>query len=516
MTSSGVAPRPVGASRPRIELSAVSKSFAGVEVLSGVSLAVAPGEVLGLCGANGAGKSTLIKILAGIHHADGGVVRLDGEEVAIGSARAADALGLRFMHQELNLVDHFDAAANMSLGYSRRSVRGMLARRHYRERAREVLAQVGADIPLDTPVGSMSVSDRWMVALGRTLMDDARVIALDEPTASFTDEEATRVFAVVDELRRRGVAVLYVSHRLEEVLAVCDRVAVLRDGRLTGTFAAVDIDRGRLTDEIAGRAMAPARRPVAERADLTERPVVLQVANLASGPRVHDVSLTVRRGEIFGIAGLVGSGRTELARAISGIDRLSAGRMTLHGRDYRPKTPYDAIGQGISFVPEERRSEALVMGLSIAANMAMSTLKDDRRWSWLPFVSPRRSRAVATTMAQRLNVRAASVRQPVSQLSGGNQQKVVVGRCLRASPALLVLDEPTVGVDVAAREDLYRAVRDLAGAGTAVLMISSDFEELEMCDTVAILRAGRTVGVVNGDDATKEHLTALCFEEVPA
>jgi ribose transport system ATP-binding protein len=362
-------------------------------------------------------------------------------------------------------------------------------------------------------VERMSVSERWMVSLGRSLMRDARLIAMDEPTASFTEQEAERLFAIIGDLTAQGVAVLYVSHRLDEVLHVSRDVTVLRNGRLVDTFAANRIDRARLTQEIVGREvaeLAPADPPPAAAA--AERELVLKVDGLSREPRVRGVSLEVRRGEVLGIAGLVGAGRTELARLLFGADAATGGQMWLEGRAFKPRSPYDAIRQGVALVPEERRSEGLLLRESVAFNINLATAGANRRGR-LPLLSPGRARAAARELAQRFRIKVESVDQPVSALSGGNQQKVVVAKCVRAAPKLLILDEPTVGVDVGARKELYDIIAALAAARAAVIVISSDFEELAICERVAVMRDGRITHVVVGAAATKDRLTELCYAD---
>jgi ribose transport system ATP-binding protein len=502
-----------------LEIDRVTKRFGGIAALEDVSLRLHAGNVLALCGANGAGKSTLVRILAGVETADAGTIRIDGEEVAIGSAKDATRLGLSFIHQELNLVPKFTALQNMALGFEGGTRRGFLDRRAARRRATEVVQRLGADFSLDAPVQDLTVSQRWMVSLGRSLMREARLIAMDEPTASFTEQEAQRLFEIIGDLTAGGVAVLYISHRLDEVLHVSHDVTVLRNGRLVGTFAADQIDRARLTREIVGQEVAELeRRPPAATETAAEQETVLRVEGLTREPRVRGVTLAVPRGEILGLAGLVGAGRTELARLIFGVDSPTAGTMQLRGRDYSPRSPYDAIRRGVALVPEERRSEGLLLRESVAFNINLATARDHRR-SGLPLLSPRRARAAARELVQRFGIKVASVDQPVADLSGGNQQKVVVGKCVRTAPALLILDEPTVGVDVGARGELYAIIRDLAAAGAAVIVISSDFEELAICDRVAVMREGRVTALVDGTHATKDHLTSLCYavsEEDPA
>ena len=497
-----------GAAAPLLEVRSIAKRYGGTQALADMSLTVERGKVSALVGANGAGKSTLVKILAGLERADAGEIRIDGREVQVHTPHDAAALGLSFIHQELNLVPKFTAAENMGLGYRGGARLGFVDRARVRARAREVMARLDPHLDLGVPVERLSVSERWMVSLGRSLMRDARLIAMDEPTASFTEQEAERLFEVIRDLTRDGVAVLYISHRLDEVLEVSDGVTVLRNGRLVGKWARGEIDRRRLTTEIVGREVERlTHQPVPQ---LSTRERVLHVEHLQRLPRVRDITLDVHHGEILGIAGLVGAGRTELARLIFGADQPTSGSMTLRGRPYAPRSPYDAIRRGVALVPEERRAQGLLLAESVAFNVSLATVGQNRRGR-LPLLSPAKARAAAREMVERFGIKAHSVTQTAGELSGGNQQKVVVSRYVRAAPALLILDEPTVGVDVGARGEIYKIIRGLAEAGTAVIVISSDFEELAICERVAVMREGAIVEMVDAAHATKEHLTSLCY-----
>lgn len=491
-----------------LEMTAVSKQFGGHQALEDVSISLRPGRVLALCGANGAGKSTLVRILAGAESADGGTITVHGSEVAIHAPQDAARLGLSFIHQELNLVPKFTALQNMAMGADRARRSGVLDLRGLRRKALQVQDRIGYRVPLDTRVEDLTVSDRWMVSLGRSLMRDATIVAMDEPTASFTKEEAERLYSIIDELTADGVGILYISHRLEEVLQVADDVTVLRNGRLVGSFAADDLDVASLTHHIVGRDVAEVAHRVTE-VDPTTGPVLLEVAGLTREPRVRNVDLALHRGEILGVAGLVGSGRTELARLLIGADPVGSGSMTLAGRSYHPKSPYDAIKAGVALVPEERRSQGLILRNSVSSNLGMASLRDPAKK--LGTFSPRRAARIAREAVSRFGIKANSVHETVGELSGGNQQKIVVGKYVLAGPQLLILDEPTVGVDVGARSEIYDIVRDLAAGGTSILMISSDFEELAICDRVVVMREGTVTTSVPAAQATKDHLTSLCF-----
>ena len=492
---------------PLLEMRGITKRFGSNLALGDVSISLDAGKVLALCGANGAGKSTLVRILAGVEHADRGSVLVNGERVSVSSPEESARLGFSFVHQELNMVPSFTAFQNIAMGADYSGTFGLLARARTRRRAQEVLDRIGASVHLDTRVDELSLSDRWMVSLARSLMRDARIVALDEPTASFTVEEAERLFRVIDELTASGVGILYISHRLEEVLRLADDVTVFGDGRVVGTYDAGELDVPSLTHHIVGRAVEAATARSARSGTASE--ALLTTKELSRGTAVRDVSLTLGRGEVVGLAGLVGAGRTELARLLCGADAPTRGTMELSGVAYRPRTPRDGIRAGVALVPEERRTQALVLQRSVSRNLLMASLQDSA--SRFPFYSARREVRVARATVATFGIKARSIHDPVSELSGGNQQKVVVGKYVLAEPKLLILDEPTVGVDVGARADLYEIIRGLADAGTTILLISSDFTDLAICDRVLVMREGSITADVPIELASKSHLTALSF-----
>ncbi|WP_162891330.1 sugar ABC transporter ATP-binding protein [Aeromicrobium sp. A1-2] len=496
------------AATPLLEMKGISKSFGGSHALDRVSISLHAGKVMALCGANGAGKSTLVKILAGLESADEGEILIDGKRVDILSPRDSSALQLSFVHQELNLVPKFTALQNMAMGSDVQGTWGMLARRRVRRQAMEVQDRLGYRVPLDTPVAELSLSDRWMVSLGRSLMRLGRVVAMDEPTASFTDEEAQRLYGVMDELKRDGVGILYISHRLEEVLQVSDDVTIFRNGHFITTVPADSTSRRELTTHIVGREVPDLTAAVAEHeaAPTRER---LVVSGVTRAPKVLDVSFAIGEGEIVGLAGLVGAGRTELARIIVGADHAQSGAMTMGGERFRPSSPHEALLHGVALVPEERRSQGLVLADTVTANLNMAAIGAERRL--LHRYDPRSASANARGIIERFGIKIRSEKQHVVDLSGGNQQKVVVGKYVVTGPKLLILDEPTVGVDVGARAEIYGLIQSLAADGMSVLMISSDFEEFGICDRVLVMRSGRLVEDVPAHLAGKDHLTSLCF-----
>ena len=497
---------------PLVRVRGLSKAYAGARALEGVDLDLRPGEVHGLVGANGAGKSTLIKCLAGLVDEDAGTVEVDGVPVEITSPRQASALGLAFIHQELNLVPHFDAVDNMLLGRPKATRLGIIDRKRTRQPAIDVAERLGVTFPLDRRVDELSVVQRWLVSIGRALVADARMIAMDEPTASLSGEESERLFSVVQDLAASGVAVLYVSHRLDEVLGLCDTVSVFRDGRLTRRVTRGELTKSGLIREIIGRDLAP---PVV-RDDVTaptgRGTPVLEARGLQRLPMVADATFELRRGEVLGLGGLVGSGRSELARLLCGVDRPGAGELLLDGPPVRFAGVAEAVSQGVVLVPEERRSQGLVLHRSVEFNINVADQRPLRRVPWLPFVSRRKALARARELAERLSIKAAKLDLPVGSLSGGNQQKVLIARWLTQDRRVLVLDELSRGVDVGTRADIHTIVRDLARAGTGVLAISSDVEELvALCDRIVVLAEGRVVGALEGPEMTEEAVIALSY-----
>jgi len=503
-------PREPSHGRPLVRVRGIAKSFGGVAALKGVDLEVRRGQVHGLVGANGAGKSTLIKLLAGVETADSGTIEVDGDVVDIHDPQSSSALGLSFIHQELNLVPHFSALENMTLGLSKPSRFGLVDWARVRAEVADVVRRLGIDFSLDTPTSELSTAEQWMLSIGRALIRRARLIAMDEPTASLSAEESERLFRVVRELASDGIAILYVSHRLDEILELCDVVTVFKDGARVLYEERHEMTRDSLVRGIVGGELADAYDATAPEHRTGD--VVLRTRDLRRPPRVRGVSFDVHAGEVLGLAGLVGAGRTELARLLFGVDMPTSGSMTLNGRPYRPAAPYDAVDQGVAFVPEERRSAGLVLDKSVRFNLNLTDLPPLRRLAAIPIVSNGKSAARARTVMGRMQIKAESVDTPVRQLSGGNQQKVVIGKWLDLDTKVLILDEPSRGVDVGARAEIHRLIREVADRGVAVLVISSDNEELPgLCDRVLVMVEGRLAGEARGTDITKERLLQLSY-----
>jgi ribose transport system ATP-binding protein len=482
----------------------IRKSFPGVVALDGVSFDVRAGEVHVLLGENGAGKSTLMKILSGALGKDAGDVLLGGEPVHISGPRDAHARGIRIIYQELNLVPHLSVAENIALGREPGRF-GLVDRRAQDREARERLGRLGVEIEPRTPVGELGVARQQMVEVAKALEGEPRLIVMDEPTSALTATEIRELFATIERLTARGVAVVYISHRMEEVTRVGHRVTVLRDGRHVATRAIADVTVAELVKLMAGRELTehfPRRRaPPGEE--------ILRAEGLSRAGVLHDVGFALRRGEILGVAGLMGAGRTELARVLAGADRPDRGRVYLHGRLVAARGPKDAIRRGLALLPEDRKAQGLVLGLPVRANIALPSL---RRLARLGVVDEAGESALARRQSEDLRIRTTGLEQLAGQLSGGNQQKVVLGKWLAADVDVLLMDEPTRGIDVAAKVEIYELMNRLTAEGKAILMISSELPEvLGMSDRILVLSRGRVAAEIAAQGATQERVLAAAL-----
>jgi ABC-type sugar transport system ATPase subunit len=490
-------------------ISEVQKSFGGVAALKSVSFEIRAGVVHGLVGANGAGKSTIIRCLAGIEHADTGTISVDGEEVQITTPADATRLGLAFIHQEMSLIPGWDVLRNMSLGMPHATRAGIIDWRPTRKRAREVAVRLGMVFPLSTNVDTLSTADQWLVLIGRALMQDARLIAMDEPTASLSVSETRRVHTIIRELAASGTAVVFVSHRLDEVSDLCEDITVFKDGEVVKRVVSARTSKADLVRAIVGRDLVIPDRGHAPSPH--GRPV-LEVKEISDQHLLREVSLTVHAGEIVGLGGLVGAGRTELARVIYGAARATSGSVLLDGDRVHFREPRDAVDAGIGFVPEERRAEGVFLDRSIDFNVNLAKLDSLTPSRFWPYLNLNKGRKRAQEAADLVTVKAADVSALVGSLSGGNQQKVVIARWMVEQPKLLILDEPSRGVDVGARAEVYRVIRELAARGTAILAISSDNEELvSLCDRVHVMAEGRFIGELVGPEITEDRIVSLSF-----
>jgi rhamnose transport system ATP-binding protein len=483
-----------------VELVGVTKGYGGVQALDGVSFAIEAGTVHALVGENGAGKSTLVKILTGVVHPDDGQVLLEGEPQRIGSPHDAHRLGIVAMYQEPTVFPDLTVAENIFAGRHPRGRLNSVDWRAMRSGVVQLLEELGVDFAPDTPVRGLGVADRQLMEIAKALSSSARLLIMDEPTAALSPLEVDNLFVTVRRLRDRGVAIVFVSHRLEEVAALADTVTVLRDGRHVATQPADQLPHGEVVRLMVGRSL-DALFPK-EEAQIGD--VVLRAQGLASRGVFSGVSFDLRRGEIVGLAGFVGSGRTEIARAIFGIDRLDAGELWIDGRRFRPSSPRAALRRGLAYLPEDRLNQGLVQPMSVAANTSMAVLPE---LTPAGLLRPRRERALARRFMEELRIKATSPAQVVRSLSGGNQQKVVLSKWLAAEPRILILDEPTHGVDVGTKADVHRTISHLAAGGLTILLISSELLEiLAMSDRVLVMREGRLAAELSRTEATEERI----------
>ena len=483
-----------------VELTGISKQFGVVQALKDVDFSLLAGEVHALVGENGAGKSTLVKILAGIYRPDAGVVKIGGERVELRSPVQAQALGIAVVQQEPMLFPDLDVAENVFMGRHPRDRFGRVDwKRMYRE-VDQLLASLDVSLSSHTPVQGLSVAEQQLVEIVKALSLQARVLVLDEPTAALSAHEVDELFAIVRQLRERGVAILFVSHRLEEVFSIADRLTVLRDGAHIITAHISEMNTEDIIKHMVGRELSN----LFPKGEAAIGEIVLEVRHLTRPGVFADVSFQLRRGEILGFAGLVGAGRTEVARVLFGIDRAASGEILLKGKKAHIRSPHQAMHNGIAYVPEDRHQQGLVMNFSIASNVTLPILQQVSR---LGLIQPRREQKVAGEYSRQLQVRSTGVGQLVNALSGGNQQKVVLGKWLATNPSVLILDEPTRGIDVGAKAEVHRIISELASSGLAIILISSELPEvLAMADQVIVLHEGHVTGTFARSEATQERV----------
>lgn len=491
---------------PVVRMRSIAKRFGGVYALRGVDFDMRSGEVHVLLGANGAGKSTLVKILSGVERPDEGVVEIDGVPLDIGNPARARELGIATIYQEFSLAPHLSVAENLHLpdiptrGFRR------VDRARLREGATQILDKLGANLDPDAPVFGLSVAERQLVEIGRALVGRARVLIMDEPTAALSAGEIAQLFETVRRLKRDGVAILYISHRLEEVQQLGDRVTVFRDGCRVGTRPAEGATVPELVEMMVGREVKVRTESKGVHGD----EIVLRVSNLRHGTAFRDIDFSVRAGEIVGIAGLIGSGAIPLAHSLFGDPPPEAGQITLDGRPFHPASPGDSIRRGIGFIPEDRKNDGLVTIASVAHNLTLPQL---HRYSRFGILSLRDEAEAARSLVHRLGVVAAGIGASAVSLSGGNQQKLVVGKWIQPTLRLLVVAEPTRGVDVGAREEIYAVLNELKAQGVAIVVVSSDFQEvIRVSDNVLVMRRGRIVGRMPAEEASQERLLALAIK----
>jgi len=487
-----------------LKMEGIQKYFPGVHALNNVSFSINAGEVVALVGENGAGKSTLMKVLTGVYQKDDGHIYIDGEEVEIHSTLDSQALGISIVHQELNLMNDLSIAENIFIG--REPMKGLLLnKKKQNQMAREVMQVIDLQLDPKTKVGNLTVAKQQMVEIAKALSyTNARILILDEPTASLTDTEIDELFKVILDLKAKGVAIIYISHRMDELKIISDRITVMRDGQYIGTVPAKETPLSEIVNMMVGRAITweqKGQSNVPEDAEL-----LLEVENLHSKD-VEDVSFSLRKGEILGFSGLMGAGRTETMRLICGADKADGGSIRLLGKTLQIKTPSDAVAAGIGYLSEDRKRYGLCLGLSCADNIILPSLE---HYSQGIVMDDKRKKAVSEEYKTKIKIKTPTVETPAISLSGGNQQKVVIAKWLVRNCDVLIFDEPTRGIDVGAKSEIYDLMDTLAKEGKGIIMVSSDMPEiLRMSDRVAVMCEGRLTGIVNIEDATQEKIMHL-------
>jgi rhamnose transport system ATP-binding protein len=491
---------------PLLQIDSISKSFAGVQALSEVSFELRPGEVHALVGENGAGKSTLIKLITGAHQPDSGTLTVQGQTITDNDPVKSRRLGIACIYQQPALFPDLTVAENLAINLERGSAWRVINWKKRREQAKKLLQRVGAKISPDATVSQLTMPQQQLVEIAGALGADARILIMDEPTASLAEAEVTNLLAVIRELRSQGVGIIYISHRLEELFDIADRVTVLRDGSHVATRPMSEVTQPELIRLMVGRDISA----VFPKQIVPLGDTVLEARGLScqeSG--TQNVSFKVRAGEILGMVGLVGAGRTELAKTLFGLTPADAGQILLRGRPIRVTSAAEAVEHGIAYVPEDRRRHGVILDLSVSHNASLSVLKDVSTGGIL---SSRRERALADSYVGKLFIKTASIGTPVGNLSGGNQQKVALARWLATKPQVLILDEPTQGIDVGAKAEIHRLMGDLARQGLAIIMISSELPEvLGMSDRIAVMRGGTIVGEFARSEATQENIVHLAL-----
>ncbi|EPB9412082.1 sugar ABC transporter ATP-binding protein [Clostridium perfringens] len=495
----------MGERTPMLKMVGVSKSFPGVKALDNVSLMAYGGEVTALMGENGAGKSTLMKILSGVYKKDEGKIFIEGREVEVKGIKSAEEAGITIIHQELSVLNNLTVSENIFLGNEKHSkFTGRINKKLLDERSKMFLEQIGCDIGPNRLVSTLNVGEKQMIEIAKALTKNARIIIMDEPTTALTDVETENLFKVIENLRKKGIAIIYISHRMEEIFKICHRVEVLRDGKYAGSAEIKDIDNDKLIAMMVGRTIEdqfPYR-------DVKKGDLALEVKNLSCKEGVKGASFTLRKGEILGIAGLMGSGRTELAKTIFGEYKRTSGEISLNGSPININCISDAINNGICYLSEDRKKEGCILGMSVGENMTLCNLK--KYENKFKSLDKKEEAKDIEYYIKKINIKTPNKEQFIKNLSGGNQQKVILAKWLMLSPEVLIIDEPTRGIDVGAKKEIYELLNELKASGKAIIMISSDLPEvLGISDRIMVMSEGRISGELNRDEANQESIMKL-------
>lgn len=490
----------MNAVQPLVEMRNISKAFSGNRVLENVDFEVLPGEIHALMGENGAGKSTLIKILTGIYERDAGTVHVKGKEVHFSNPKEAEKAGIAVIHQELNIIPQLTVSENMFLGKELTNGFGVLKTKEMKEKTTEYMNRLGISIDPDVEAGKLSVGQQQMIEIARAVAANTEVLIMDEPTAALTDREIETLFKVINSLKSQGVGIVYISHRMEEIFEICDRISILRDGQFIGTKKIKETNFDEVVQMMVGRELGE-RYPDRSVNPSDER---LKVEGLTSKGVFENISFSLRKGEILGVAGLMGAGRTEIMEALFGYRPKQQGKVFIDGEEVQIHNPYDAIKAGIGFVTEDRKDEGLVLGLSVRENLSLPNLKII---STNGLISAKKEHEFVQDMINKFRVKTSSQEQEVKSLSGGNQQKIVIGKWLGIRPKILILDEPTRGVDVGAKKEIYQIMNELTEQGVAIIMVSSELPEiLGMSDRIMVIHEGKITAIFDRRDATQEKI----------
>ncbi|WML24712.1 sugar ABC transporter ATP-binding protein [Neobacillus sp. OS1-33] len=486
---------------PVIEMKGISKAFSGNRVLDQVDFQLLRGEIHALMGENGAGKSTLIKILTGIYERDAGKVFIKGKEVHFKNPKEAEQMGIAVIHQELNIIPYLTVYENMFLGKELTVGRfGITRDKEMKKKTKEYLDRLGIEIDPNMEAGNLSVGQQQMIEIARAVAANTEVLIMDEPTAALTDREIEALFKVIDSLKKQGVGIVYISHRMEEIFQICDRISVLRDGQFIDSKEVAKTNFDEIVKLMVGRQLGE-RFPERNTKIGQER---FKVENLTSKGSFENISFSIHQGEIVGVAGLMGAGRSEIMQAIFGYRALDGGKMFIDGKEVTIKSPYEAIKAGIAFVTEDRKSQGLILDLSVRENLSITTLDKISNKS---VVSSKTEISLVDEMIEKLHVKTSGREISVKSLSGGNQQKIVIGKWLGIHPKILILDEPTRGVDVGAKKEIYQLMNDLTKQGVSIIMVSSELPEiLGMSDRVLVIHEGKLTNVLNKSEATQENI----------